>query len=96
MRSKNQQVYVFFVDFISHFLSKNEATFYIANELSNFAVGLMQLIYHCILCTLDVVKRAGNLLSIGFFHDHVLITLKFYNWWAKVYRKPGYPSLYVG
>lgn len=56
MRSKNQQVYVFFADYISRFLSKNEAALYIANELSNFGVGLMSLIFHCNLRTLDVDK----------------------------------------
>jgi hypothetical protein len=72
MRSKNQQVYVFFVDYISRFLSENEAALYITNELSNFGVGLMPLINHCTLRTLDVDKRTGNLLTIGFFHDQAL------------------------
>ena len=75
MRSKNQQVYVFFADYISRFLSKNGAALYIANELSNFGVSLMPLIDHCTLRTLDVDKRAGNLLPIGFSHDQALGTL---------------------
>ena len=64
MRPKNQQVYVFYADYISRFLSKNEAALYIANELSNFGVGLMLIIDHCTLLTLDVDKRVGNLLPI--------------------------------
>ena len=75
MRSKNQQGYVFFVDYISRFLSKIKAALYIANELSNFGVGLMSLIDHCTLPTLDVDKWAGNLLPIGFSHDQDLGTL---------------------
>ena len=75
MRSKNQQAYVFFADYITHFLSKNEAALYIANELSNFGVGLMPLIDHCILWTLDIDKRAGNLLHSRFSHDQALGTL---------------------
>ena len=75
MRSKSQQVYVFFADYISRFLSVNEAALYIANELSNFGVGLMPLIDDCTLRTLDVVKRAGNRLPIGFSHDQSLGTL---------------------
>jgi hypothetical protein len=75
MRSKNQKVHVFFADFISRFLSKNEAAFYIANELSNFGVGLMSLIDHCTLRTLDVEKWAGNFLPIRFSHDQALGTL---------------------
>jgi hypothetical protein len=95
MRSKNQQAYVFFVNYITRFLSKNEAAFYIVNELPNFGVGLMPVINHCTLHTPDVDKRAGNLLPIGFSHDQALVTLKFYDWWAKLYRKPGYPSFFV-
>ena len=75
MRSKNQKVHVFFADYISRFLSKNEVAFYIANELSNFGVGLMPIIDHCTLRTLDVEKRAKNLLPIGFSHDQALGTL---------------------
>jgi hypothetical protein len=75
MRSKNQQAYVFFIDYISRFLSKNEEALYIGNELANFGVGLIPLIDHCTLRTLDVDKRAGNLLPIGFSHDQALVTL---------------------
>ena len=75
MRSKNQQVYVFFADYISRFLSQNESTLYIANELLNFGVGLTPLIDYCTLRTLDLDKRAGNLLPIGFSHDQALGTL---------------------
>lgn len=57
------------------FLSKNEAVLYIANELSNFGVGLMFPIDYWTLRTLDVDKRAGNLLIISFFHYQALVTL---------------------
>jgi hypothetical protein len=57
------------------FLSKNEPALYIANELSNFGVGLMPLNDHCNLRTLDADKRAGNLLHIGLSHDQALGTL---------------------
>ena len=75
MRSKKQQVYVFFADYISRFLSVNEAALYIANELSNFGVGLMFPIDYCTLRTLDVDKRVGNYSPIGFSHDQALVPL---------------------
>ncbi|MDA8561153.1 hypothetical protein N9L33_05055 [Nitrospinae bacterium] len=75
MRSKNQQVHVFFAGYISRFLSKSEDVLYLANELSNFGVSLISPIDHCTLCTLDVDKRAGKLLPIGFSHDQALVTL---------------------
>jgi hypothetical protein len=75
MGSKSQQAYVFFADYISRFLSKNEAARYIATEFSNFGVGLIPLIDYFTLRSLDVDKWAGNLLPIGFFHDQALGTL---------------------
>jgi hypothetical protein len=95
MGSNSQQIDVFFADYISRFLSENEAARYIANELSNCGVGLMPLIDHCTLRTLDVDKQAEDLFPLGFSHDQTLGTLEFDNWWAKIYRKPGYPSLFV-
>lgn len=84
MGSKSQQIDTFFADYISRFLSKNEAARYIASELSNCGVGLMPLIDHCTLRTLDVDKRAEELFPLGFSHDQALGTLEFDNWWAKV------------
>lgn len=95
MGSQSQQIDIFFADYISRFLSENEAARYIESELSNCGVGLMPLIDHCTLRTLDVDKRAEALFSLGFSHDQALGTLEFDDWWAKVYRKPGYPSLFV-
>ncbi len=95
MESRSQQIDIFFAEYISRFLSENEAARYMANELSNCGVGLMPLIDHCTLRTLDVDKRAEELFPLGFSHDKTLGTLEFDNWWAKVYRKPGYPSLFV-
>ena len=95
MGSNSEQIDVFFADYISRFLSENGAALYIANELSNCRVGLMPLIDHCTLRTLDVDKRAEDLFPLGFSHDQTLSTLEFDNWWAKIYRKSGYPSLLV-
>ena len=75
MGSKNLQGYVFFADYISRFLSKIKAALYIANELSNFGVGLMSPIDYCTLRTLDVDKRARNLLPIRLSHDQAFATL---------------------
>ena len=57
------------------FYLKMKRHFNIANELSNFGVGLMSLIDQCTLPTLDVDKWAGNLLPIRFSHDQALGTL---------------------
>ncbi len=86
---------VFFAQYIERFLSKNKAARCLNDDLSACGVGLMPLVDHCTLRTLDVNIRAKEILCLGFSQDHILGTLEFDNWWAKVYRKPGYPSLFV-
>ncbi len=91
----DKQTDVFFAEYISRFLSENKAARCMANDLSNCGVGLMPLIDHCTLRTLDVDTRAEDLFPLDFSEDQSLGVLEFDSWWAKVYRKPGYPSLFV-
>ncbi|MBT4047007.1 MAG: hypothetical protein HOJ79_10050 [Nitrospina sp.] len=86
---------VFFGEYIEQFLSENKAANFLANELSSSGVGLMPLIDHCTIRTLDVNTRSKDFLGLGFTEDQNLGVLEFDNWWAKVFRKPGYPSLFI-
>ena len=95
MISDSQQVDTFFTKYIDYFLSENKAAKLLEDELSNCGVGLMPLIDHCTIRTLDVNTRAKEFLGLGFNEDKVLGVLEFDSWWAKVFRKPGYPSLFV-
>lgn len=95
MKPRNQKADAFFADYINRFVFENKAARLLANDLSNCGVGMMPLIDHCTLRTLDVDKRAEELFTLGFTQDQTLGVLEFDNWWAKVYRKPGYPSLFV-
>ena len=95
MTMDNHQTDAFFAEYIERLLSGNRATRYLDNALSACGVGLMPLIDHCAIRTLDVDMRAEDILQLGFSQDQTLGTLEFDNWWAKVYRKPGYPSLFV-
>jgi hypothetical protein len=85
----------FFGEYIEQFLSENKAANFLANELSNCGVGLMPLIDHCTIRTIDVNTRSKDFLGLGFTEDQKLGVLEFDNWWAKVLRKPGYPSLFI-
>ena len=85
----------FFADYIRRFLQGNKSANYLADDLENCGVGLMPLIDHCTLRTLDVDRRAEELTLLGFAQDQTIGVLEFDSWWAKVYRKPGYPSLFV-
>jgi hypothetical protein len=89
------QMDTFFAKYIGLYLSENMAARLLANDLSACGVGLMPLVDHCTIRTLDVNARAMELLGMGFTEDQSLGVLEFDSWWAKVFRKPGYPSLFV-
>jgi hypothetical protein len=95
MIQDNNQIDAFFKLYIAQFLSGNTAGRCLSEALSDCGVGIMPLVDHCTIRTLDVDARAENLFALGFIQDQKLGVLEFDNWWAKVYRKPGYPSLFV-
>jgi len=85
----------FFAEYISRYLSGNRAAGIIKSALDDAGVGLMPLVDHCALRTHDVDKRAEQVVELGFVHDDSIGILEFDNWWAKVYRKEGYPALFI-
>jgi hypothetical protein len=85
----------FFARYIEDFLAGNNAARSLANSLKTIGVGLMPLVDHCTLRTLDVDKRAKEAINLGFKYDESIGVLEFDKWWAKVYRLPGYPSLFI-
>lgn len=85
----------FFSDYIKLFLAENRAARHLNSALTQCGVGLMPLIDHCTLRTRDVDARAHEVIAFGFTQDMGIGRLEFDNWWAKVYRKPGYPTLFI-
>jgi hypothetical protein len=85
----------FFSSYIENFLAGNQAARDLAELLKNSGVGLMPMVDHCTLRTLDVNKRAQEAVDLGFQYDESIGVLEFDTWWAKVYRKPGYPTLFI-
>jgi len=91
----NTETDKFLFDYIENFLAGNLAARDLAESLKHSGVGLMPLVDHCTLRTLDVDKRALEVIDLGFRYDESIGVLEFDTWWAKVYRKPGYPSLFI-
>lgn len=85
----------FFARYIENFLTGNSVARNLAESLDAIGVGLMPLVDHCTLRTLDVDERALEAIELGFQHDESIGVLEFDKWWAKVYRMPGYPSLFI-
>jgi hypothetical protein len=85
----------FFAEYIDDFLAGNGAARILSESLKKTGVGVMPLVDHCTLRTLDVDARAQEAIELGFEYDETIGVLEFDKWWAKVYRKPGYPSLFI-
>jgi hypothetical protein len=85
----------FFSTTINKYLAENTAARILAHSLEKCGVGLSPLIDHCTIRTHDVEKRSQAFLEQGFEHDQSIGVLEFDSWWAKVYRKPGWPALFI-
>lgn len=82
-------------DYIQRFLDDNRAGRDIADRLQECGTGFMPLVDHCTLRTHDVDRRAEQFLKLGYQYDEGIGVLEFENWWAKVFRKSGYPTLFI-
>ncbi|MFQ5449918.1 MAG: hypothetical protein ACE5E9_04780 [Nitrospinaceae bacterium] len=91
----NQSVDQFFSSYLGKYLEGNLPARLLAESLAECGVGLMPLVDHCTLRTLDVETRAGEVIELGFRWDEGIGILEFDTWWAKVYRKPGFPALFI-
>ncbi len=82
-------------DYLSRFLEGNAAGKHISASLDEIGIGLRPLIDHCTIRTLDVDQRAIEFIRLGYQVDQSIGILEFDSWWARVYRKPGYPTLFI-
>jgi hypothetical protein len=81
--------------YISDFVRQNRAAKIIAGGMQAFGVGFWPIVDHLTFRTFDVDERAREFLAFGYAYDTKLGILEYENWFAKVYRKPGYPALFI-
>ena len=81
--------------YLEQFLEGNRVARELAISLKQTGVGIGPLIDHCTIRTHDVDSRAKQFLDLGYAYDKNIGVLEFDNWWAKVYRKPGHPALFI-
>lgn len=77
---------------IADYVAHNRAAQVLKAMLDDAGVGLSPVVDHVTLRTLDIDKRAEQFVALGYAYDE---TLKYDDWYAKVYRKSGYPTLFV-
>ncbi len=81
--------------YVDDFIENNKAAKVIAEGMYILGVGFRPIIDHMTFRTLNVEERAKEFLNLGYEYDQKLGVIEYDNWWAKVYRKPGYPVLFI-
>ncbi|BFU97085.1 MAG: conserved protein of unknown function [Nitrospira sp.] len=77
---------------VAEYLERNGAAATLKRMLDQVGVGFTPVIDHLTLRTKDIDRRAKPFVALGYAYDE---TLEFDDWYAKVYRKNGYPALFI-
>lgn len=77
---------------VADYVAHNAAAKVLKDLLDQAGVGLYPVIDHVTLRTLDIDRRAQEYVELGYVYSE---TLEYNDWFAKVYRKTGYPALFV-
>ena len=81
--------------YVGDFVRQNQAARIISEGLRVIGIGFWPVIDHITFRTLEVEERAKEFLELKYTYDSKLGVLEYNNWFAKVYRKPGYPALFL-
>jgi hypothetical protein len=79
-------------EYLDDFLYQNHAARVIAGPLDEMGVGLRPVVDHLTFRTLDVERRAAEFLGYGYAAAE---RIEYDDWWARVYRRPGWPPLFI-
>ncbi|MCM8775285.1 MAG: hypothetical protein NC930_02890 [Candidatus Omnitrophica bacterium] len=80
---------------IKQFLATNGSARVVAEGLRVIGVGFRPLIDHIGFRALDVEDRVREFLRFGYTYDAQLGKVEYGGVWAKVYRKAGYPAIFI-
>jgi catechol 2,3-dioxygenase-like lactoylglutathione lyase family enzyme len=80
------------VRLLSDYLARNTAARILNEGLRQAGVGFWPVADHLTIRTLDIDRRAEEYLHLGYVLSD---TLHYEDWFAKVYRTPGYPALFI-
>jgi catechol 2,3-dioxygenase-like lactoylglutathione lyase family enzyme len=78
--------------YIEEYVSRNQAASIVRNALEDIGIGLFPVVDHITVRTLSIDRRAEEFLEQGYRYAE---TLEYEDWWAKVYRAPGCPALFI-
>ena len=78
--------------YVEDYVSRNQASEIVRDALEEIGIGLFPVVDHITVRTLSIDTRAEEFLEHGYRYSE---TLEYDDWWAKVYRAPGCPALFV-
>ena len=78
--------------YVEDYVSRNQASKIVRDALEEIGIGLFPVVDHITVRTLSIDTRAEEFLEHGYRYSE---TLEYGDWWAKVYRAPGCPALFV-
>ena len=77
---------------INDYVSRNRAAKVLWDSLEAAGVGFYPVADHLTLRTLNIDRRGEEFMRLGYGYSE---TIEYEDWYAKVYRKVGYPALFV-
>jgi len=77
---------------VADYIERNRAAGVLKAMLDETGVGFSPVIDHVTIRTHDIDLGADLFVKLGYAYDE---TLQYDDWYAKVYRKTGYPALFV-
>lgn len=77
---------------VADYIKHNRAAGILKAMLDESGVGFSPVMDHVTIRTLDIDRGADPFVKLGYIYDE---TLQYDDWYAKVYRKVGYPALFV-
>ncbi len=78
--------------YIHEYVSQNRAAQTAKAVLDAAGVGLKPVVDHITIRTGNIDRRAREFVRLGYVYSE---TLEYRDWYAKVYRAPGFPALFV-
>ncbi|HEU4683537.1 MAG TPA: VOC family protein [Nitrospira sp.] len=79
-------------EMVTDYVRHNHAAMTLKTMLDDVGTGFWPVIDHVTIRTTSIDRRAEPFVALGYGYDE---TIEFDDWYAKVYRKTGYPALFI-
>jgi catechol 2,3-dioxygenase-like lactoylglutathione lyase family enzyme len=77
---------------VEDYLARNAAAQVLQAKLDETGIGFIPVIDHITIRTMDIDRRAIEFVALGYTYSE---TLSYEDWFAKIYRRVGYPALFI-